>query len=292
MGIVMGKTELHDRVTIDAVGYASLRETSFGTVLGILRDEPAIWQAELVSARELDSLGHVEVWLEYLPEEHGVRCLQSLLGDLAVTVHGPFQDVNLASSWPELGELSYKRTRQAIEIAERLGASVFTIHAGKHPVYEEQGVSVGRFAERLERLAEITDVVVAVENVKAKRSGVSRETIAHSDDLVELIEVYPDARLTLDVAHAIQNGDQPIDLLSDFGARAASVHIHDVGRDGRSHKALGSDGFLDLDAVARMIVDATVDYVTLETLGTADTQRSWEALRESLARIRAERRES
>lgn len=261
-----------------------MREISFGTVLNVVEDNPAQWSAELELATELPGLGHVEVWLEHLPNKRGIKQLGSMLDGVGVTVHGPFVDMNLATSWEDLGNLAFTRASSAVEVAGELGAKVFTLHAGKYPIYEDQTRPLLRFAERLSRLAENADPIVAVENLKAKESGVSRETIARHEDVVRLVEMYPRTRITVDVAHAVQNLDDPVVMMDELGERVACAHVHDATPGGRSHRALG-DGMLNFEAVVCAILRNRPQFVTLETLGAVDTQRSWHTLHESLGRL-------
>ncbi len=269
---------------IHAVGYDHVNELSIGTVLNVLKSDPRQWRSDLDDARTLPGLRHIEIWLEHLPSRRRVHELRSMLSDIDVTVHGPFVDLNLSTSWGELGDLTLSRAQRALEIADLLGAAVFTIHAGKYPVYEDHAEALGRFADRFDRLARDANSTVAVENVKAKASGVSREVVATSEDMTSLTEILPEVQFTVDVAHALQNGDSPVAMIEELAGRLPAVHVHDVSAGNRSHNALG-DGLLDLEAVARAILRSRPRFVTLETLGSLDTRRSWRRLHECIGRI-------
>lgn len=265
-----------------------MSEISLGTVVNILTDDPDRWKYDIDQALELPDLGHIELWFEHIPESRQVNELQRSLAGMDVTVHGPFVDMNLSTPWPNLAELTMARARAAIEVADVLGAGVFTIHAGKFAAYEDHLDSIHRFSERLHSLSEAARVTVAVENVKAKQSGVSREVVATRDDLNRLVSLLPDAKLTVDAAHALQNRDDPSGMIHDFADRLASVHIHDTLGNGPSHLALG-DGALNLMDVTTAISNARPRYVTLETLGSAETLRSWPMLHRWLGHVSVSR---
>jgi len=262
---------------MELVGQEAVEEISLGTVVNILEDAPSTWCEQVAFARQLKGINHVELWLEFIPTGSSLEQLGDLVDGLDLTVHAPFVDVNLSSQWNEMAQLSLRKTQAALSVANLLGAHVFTIHSGKCAVYEERDTALRRLASQLRQLRQETDVIVAVENVKAKRSGVSLEVVARSVDVERLLEIQPDARITIDVAHAVQNGDDPWDVVERFGGHIASVHVHDVRADGRSHAPLGT-GRLHLNELGAAMSSMPARFLTLETLGEIDTKNSWETL--------------
>lgn len=263
------------KCTMASVGYPPISEISFGTILEVVEADQASWKAQADARRELSGQGHVELWLEYLPADEEIEQLREAIRGFGVTVHGPFVDVNLSASGEEVAELSFKRTSAAIRIAEQLGARVFTLHAGKYAVYEGHKKAITRFADVLTRLMAESDLTIAVENVKVKDGGVSRTVVAKDTDLDLLLELVPSAFVTLDVAHAFQNGDVPTKMLRRLSGRIACVQLHDVRSDGHSHAALGS-GLLPLQEILDEVIVSKPRFVTIETVGIGDTSSSWQ----------------
>ncbi len=254
---------------------------SLGAFVDVLTPDVKTWRGQILRLRTLPGLRHIEVWLEHLPSPFELAALQEALEGVAILVHGPFVDVNLSSAWGEQADLSLRRTLRAIAVAEALGARVFTIHAGKFSAYEDHEAALLRFANNYRVIASrARNMVVAVENLKAKQTGVSRECVATLGDMQQLASYATEVAFTLDVGHALQNSESPHHLLETLAPRIGNVHLHDASREGRSHRALGT-GELDVRSVLRQLDRIRPAFVTLEMLG-------WNALEDSWGRVSAE----
>lgn len=253
-----------------------LHEKSFGTVLAVTNNAPSDWENALGEIQD-HSFDHVEVWLEASLTEQETRHLGGLLTGISCTMHAPFVDVSLSSHAPETRAVSQQRVLAAVDVANEIGAHVITIHSGKYPVFTAHEQALDNLASSYERIANYLaeDAKLAVENVKAKTSGVSRETVATADDVRAFLGRISSAFVTIDTGHALQNGDDPVELLDEFRDQTASIHLHDARHGGRSHYALGK-GDLELAPLANALAATPTNFITIETLTVADAVRSRE----------------
>lgn len=262
-----------------------MAEISLGVVVDVVHPTPDRWTEDIHKVRQIDGVTHIELWMEHIPTASQTRQLQHALGNTVLTVHAPFVDISLVTRWPEYGRVSLARLQKAVRASQVLGAHVFTIHAGKFPAFESHSDALKRFADHYEELrSQAGNVDVAVENLKSKTNGVSRESVATRGDLRALRTIHPEVRLTPDVGHAIQNGDDPAALLGDCDGHIASVHVHDAVKGGRSHRCLGQ-GEARLADVALALLRAKPRYVTLELLTHEDAEASLRCLSGHLARV-------
>lgn len=270
------------RVEVGSIGRDPLLP-SIGLVVDVLTPDPTAWAREIEQIRDACSPGHLELWMEYIPDKRERRNLSAALDGLPVTVHAPFVDMSIATRWEEHAAACVGRLRNALEVSIELGASVFTIHAGKFADYEDHRDALQRVANRYDELVQhaSSSIEIGIENLKCKRSGVSRESVATLDDLREVCTINPEIQLTPDVGHAVQNGDDPSSLLFFAAERTASVHLHDAVLGERSHRAFG-DGDLPLDSVADAIVALNPKFLTLELLTLSDGVRSYRMLQDRL----------
>lgn len=251
---------------------------SLGLVVDIVHPHPARWLAEIEELRGIAALGHVELWMEHIPTVRETEELRAVLEGTRVTVHAPFVDMSLVTRWPDYARASMQRLRAAIHASQALDAEVFTIHAGKFPAFESQDEALKRFVDRYETLRNRSaELEIAVENLKSKSSGVSREAVASRADIRFLRDQHRTIKFTPDVGHALQNGEDPIALLEECGADVACVHVHDASRGGRSHRRLG-EGELRLSELASYLLRVEARFVTLELLTLADGEASLQSL--------------
>ncbi len=111
------------------------------------------------------------------------------------------------------------------------------------------------------------------------RAGLTREGVASTRDLTDLLSRLPSMNFTFDVGHAIQDDDADYpDFLAAHTDSVVDIHLHDGNQGGAAHLPLGG-GELDLDGFVALL--RKIDYkgrLTLETLGQADTEHSWSVL--------------
>lgn len=251
---------------------------SKGAFLNIRSPRRSEWEDQLAQRRVLETLGHLELWLEYVPTtQREFRHLHDMLNGLDLIVHAPFIGLSLATPWQDLAWISLERLKTVVDLADSLEAKVVTIHGGTYPEYGDRRQAVERVAQRLGQLIDSSDATVCVENMPS-RPGATQEAFCNFDELEWLREIDPRARFTLDVGHAIQNGDDYIEFFATNSADIYNIHLHDGHRCGPAHQALFS-GELDLPGfLAAMATNEYSKHLTLEVLSWDDTEKSWSAL--------------
>lgn len=263
------------------MGYRGL---SLGAFLDITSFDPKAWWAARERCGELEGVDHLEVWLEYVPRTRKeFSMLKSLLAGQEHVVHAPFIGLSLASPWVELANASYRRLVEVLEMCDGLGSRVLTVHGGRFPFFELQRAGLERVASRMNSLMnEGSKTVIAIENMP-KRSGTVREAVSNVDEhFGQLREMCPGLMLTFDVGHAVQNGEDPIGIITSYDEAIVNVHLHDAIADGEAHLEIGC-GDLDVGKLLRVFQDIDyTGYLGLETLGEEATERSWRRLIQEL----------
>jgi sugar phosphate isomerase/epimerase len=123
--------------------------------------------------------------------------------DLGVSVHASFWDLNPASYYRELWELSLKQIKRSIDACRSLGGEITVVHFGKCPVPEAKLLEGAkqRYREFLGKClpyAQDRGVILAVENAGR---------ILHSypptiRELKQLVLELEGAKVTFDIGHA------------------------------------------------------------------------------------------
>jgi sugar phosphate isomerase/epimerase len=117
------------------------------------------------------------------------------------------------------------------------------------------------------------------------RRTAKKEGIVSGRNFVELLERVPTMKFTLDIGHAVQNGDQYDLFLQSHAASVANIHLHDGVKGGPGHLALGH-GELDIDLFFSCVKEVNYQgFISLETLGFTDTELSWKIVMEYRAGV-------
>ena len=218
----------------------------------------------------------VMVWTD--PVSQDVRALKRLSeyhGVPVIAVHAPCllitQRVWGNEPWAKL-----ERSRQA---AEELGASVVVVH----PPFRWQRDYARAFVEGVDRLAEATDVRVAVENMFPLRAR-GREVTPYSPgwDVVGL-DV---PAFTLDLSHTAVSGSDALAVAATMGDRLAHVHLADGSGSPRDEHLVPGRGTQPcaalLEGLAEQAFSGTV-VVEVNTRRAEDREERERDLAEALA---------
>jgi sugar phosphate isomerase/epimerase len=252
---------------------------SQGFFLNVVDDDPAPVAETLARSADLDHVGHVEVWLEWVPETPAqVSKLAKLLSGRRVVVHAPFVGISLVGPAKELRAASEVRLARARTVARDLGAELVTVHSGAAFFRTDRADAHDRLAESLVRLggADPAGPAMTIENM-AVRHGVTYEPVVDPADFGALLARIPDLRFTLDVGHALQSGIDPRAFFRDHAPMIGNIHLHDGEKDGRAHRALGT-GDLDLPSLAPDF-DGYSGFVGVEVFPWEGVVTSWPAAR-------------
>ncbi|SNT40049.1 Sugar phosphate isomerase/epimerase [Asanoa hainanensis] len=252
---------------------------SQGFFLNVVDDDPAPIAELLARSADLDQIGHVEIWLERVPETPAQSSrLAKLLSGRRVVVHAPFVGISLVGPAKELRLASEMRLARAHSVACDLGAELITMHSGPAFFRTERSEAHDRLAESLTRLgaANSDGPAITIENMAVRR-GVTYEPVVEPADFAELLSRVPNLRITLDVGHAIQSGINPRAFFREHGPLIGNIHLHDGVAGGRAHLALG-DGQLDLPSLAPDL-DRYSGFVGIEVFAWEGVVTSWPAAR-------------
>lgn len=202
-------------------------------------------------------------WLRGKPEDELLRCIDNHPAFAPITLHAPTLDLNPTSINPRVAAASIEYTVEAIELAERVGAGVVTIHPGKRTA---RRVPSAYDYERFERYigcirdaAEGKQVRVAIENMEPKVNSL----LYTPESAAELLEREPWLYFTLDMGHALMTSvGEAIRYIDLAGERLVNVHVS-ATKNGRPHYPIHPD------ENAKMILEALAErgyagYLTLE----------------------------
>lgn len=172
-------------------------------------------------------------------DHRGLITIKELLDShgLEVSVHASFWDLNPASHYRELWELSLKRVKRSIEACEELGGKVVSLHPGRCPIPEIGWLMRDAKNRYLKFLGECLELAGEL-GVKLAPENTDMPYCPYStlDELEKLVGDLENAGVTLDVGHAyrggkkagIKNPEQKIvDAIKRLKKKVVHVHLHD-----------------------------------------------------------------
>ena len=189
-------------------GAIALTKMSIGAFLNFTSFEPESWLSQLREIDRMAGIGHIEVWLEWMPtDKYELAVVRSVLCGQRIIIHAPFIGLSIASPWRELRSISLARIIECCKIAEAVEAELVTIHPGLVPTYEDSQSVLDTVAASYEKIRDAAgDVGVALENMFTGY-GVCVNAAARTDDLLYISSIISDIKLTFDVGHSIQNNE-------------------------------------------------------------------------------------
>ena len=221
---------LEPEAAIRALGASGFRETELSAAEGLL-----------VQAWEKDPAG---------------ICGQLKAAGLAVrSIHCTPRGYGLCSTDAMARQASYAAYLEYFDAMRRSGIEEVVVHPwiGKDIAPEEAPEAPkARALESLAILAEKArpfGVKLAVENLPGNRENLPGQTV---EQLLELIDGLGDhVGVCLDTGHATMRGLDLVDQLRKAGKNLFSLHMHDIGPDGKDHFVPGEGAydwgpFLDL----------------------------------------------
>jgi sugar phosphate isomerase/epimerase len=144
--------------------------------------------------------------------------------------------------------------------------------------------------QQLVPLAEKSGQFLGLENLPPV-GGLPRSLVYPSKcaDLIEISALVPGIKVTLDVGHALQNNEAPVENLHRLLPILANIHLHNCNAQGQAHQALGA-GVLELNALLCSLMEEGYGrYLTLEVFDPSEDKRliqtSYQLLRQSIAAL-------
>ena len=189
--------------------------------------------AEIFSFAGRAGLDGIEFWLETphfwlrgLPVPEVVAALQDHPQISTLYVHTPVLDLNPCSINPDVAELSIRYAVSSVDIAEKLGAPVLTLHPGrrtaKRPPTHADLVRFDRYITALRERGVKSNLRLAMENMEPAVNSL----ICTPGRMREVLDTEPWLFFTLDTSHALAVSEeealQYIELCSD---RLVDVHL-------------------------------------------------------------------
>ncbi|WP_292392712.1 sugar phosphate isomerase/epimerase family protein [Methanoculleus sp. UBA303] len=203
-------------------------------------------------------------WLRGRPEDELAGCIADHPELSPITVHAPTLDLNPCSINPKVAELSVDYTVEAIQMADRMGAAVVTVHPGRRTAKRHPSAyDFRRFEDYINRIREVAEKVqvkVAIENLEPRVNAL----LYTAEDAAEVLEREPWLWFTLDMGHAmITSCDEVLRFIDLCIERMANVHVSALGGNGRPHHPIHNDP--SATRVLAELADRGYDgYLTLE----------------------------
>lgn len=180
-------------------------------------------------------------------EGENIEVFQEISQEMSLSIHAPFEGINLASLNDEVWEESIKKTKKAIIGASKINANCTTIHPGhltsvtNHFPDRAWRRSI-RSIRRLSEIAQEQKTDIAIENMPKMEHLFCK----HPSEIHGFIETVdkPNLKFTFDIGHANTNNN--IDKFLEKPHKIDHIHIHDNKGDRDSHLEIG-DGNIDVE---------------------------------------------
>ncbi|XOU93886.1 MAG: sugar phosphate isomerase/epimerase family protein [Candidatus Kerfeldbacteria bacterium] len=256
---------------------------SYGAFLNIITNDRSIIEQRIAFLKQLNNLGHIEVWLEYgewtLDDS---KWLKEKLAGYEIIVHAPFIGFSFVTMNTVINEASLVALQEAVKHVEILEGKVMTVHVGRKPMYITDDEAREMAIPYLERLAEFVDrrFELAIENLPVS-TGTSLRYPIKLNELELIIKRVPRLVSTVDIGHCMQNEDDYKEYFEDNIDKILNIHVHNAFTKGRAHFGFDKKGDLDLkEFISFLKKTGYKNYFTLEVLGDDDIVKSWKKLQE------------
>jgi len=172
--------------------------------------------------------------------------------------------------------------REAMALANRLGATVVTITGGQPTSGEPAHVLHNRLLEGLEQAARAADLA-GVDLAFEPEPGQFVETTAAVRDILETVD-HPRLGANVDVGHAWCAGDDPAEAIRTLGRRVKHLHLEDIKDRVHYHLIPGEGGEIDFGAIREALDEIGYTGAAAVELYTYADEPDWAAI-ESYERL-------
>ena len=149
--------------------------------------------------------------------------------DMAVTLHAPFTDLNLATPFQPVKGAVAKTLAEFVKFGLYLGASRITAHPGsvhnEALVPESTKNSVGILREMVKESG--GRLTICLENMTPSMGGYHFPLASTVESLELILAEVEGSRFTLDTGHAHVGGHDPFALAERVGSKLAEIHLSD-----------------------------------------------------------------
>ena len=213
-------------------------------------------------------LDYIELWGE-IPHAYPdwvdkVKLRDSLSPyNMALTVHAPFTDLNLATPFEPMRNAVEKALLESLKLSDFLGAKVVTYHPGS--VHHQKMI-----ARAIDDSASLVRSLMR-QNTGSMKINVENQTRSHSkyhypigttEESVKALLEKTGAGFTLDTGHAHASGLSPLRLMDIAGARLSEIHLSDNSGEADEHLVPGA-GSAELDELLGRVSSSDV-FVCIE----------------------------
>lgn len=165
-------------------------------------------------------------WLRDLPVDEVLACRKLYPGLSTITAHAPILDLNPCSINPDVAEVSIHYAVKSIAIAERLKATVLTLHPGRRTAKRPPGaadrVRFDHYLSAVREAAQRNSLKISMENMEPAVNSF----LCTPEQVRQLLDDESWLSFTLDVSHALAQSDSEpgryIELCHD---RLVNVHL-------------------------------------------------------------------
>lgn len=221
----------------------------------------------------------------------GTVALLDRLGQPAVSVHGPFLDLNPMSFDSRIVRVTADRFAQAYEAALMLGADRIIYHSGMIPtVYYTEGWAE-RTASFWNRFLEDVGAGKGAGPLVCMENVLDRE-VAPFLEAAQRVE-HPGFGICLDIGHVACYAADPLSVWTGkLSGRIRHVHLHDNDGIRDLHLALGEGQVPWEAAVKELLAGPGGEEITftIENTSAEAAKRSLAALRKNLQRQKEEQK--
>ncbi|MBI2583431.1 MAG: sugar phosphate isomerase/epimerase [Candidatus Aenigmarchaeota archaeon] len=243
----------------------------------LLRERKRIEQMEV---------DHIEILLDHYKllnaSNKETLLLKSVVANWENIIHAPFVNISIVHPNEKLRLASVAVYKSVIEVARVLDSKLVTFHGGSYPFYiDDMNVIEGAFNASMTELVEAgidNGISISIENLpRMMKTRIGYPSIFN--EVKRMVSSMPQIKFTLDIGHVVENKEDILDYVKEFGQHISNVHIHDS--DGKkSHLCIGK-GNIDMGSVIKALNTLGV-YLTLETVNDDDTYESFKIIKDML----------
>lgn len=205
--------------------------------------------------------------------EKGVERYQSWLNGFngLLALHGPYEDLNVASTDPDIARISRQRYLHVIELAKALKFRYVLFHSQWTPLYAAKNAT----KNWISRMTDFWEQVV-VEHLEDSHTTVLIENFLEPtpEHIVKLLSRMnsPHLKACLDTGHVnLFSQCSPEDWIHELGPHVVYIHANNNAGDVDSHDAFDKgivdmDSFLNHIALLPQKLHLSIETTTLEAL--------------------------
>lgn len=199
--------------------------------------QPEEWEALMANEVGIEIFAEGPEWRE---PEVGIKLMKELLRDHngPRSLHAPFFDLNLASDYPAIRELTLAILKRFLELAPEFECEYVVIHPHGYGDYIFDRIKrQQRVKDALHFLAAEASkagVKLAIENV-----GYGTTQLFDSHEFINLVYEIENIAALLDVGHAYISGWNIPQVIGQLGEKLVALHLHDNRGQADEHLPLG-----------------------------------------------------